>query len=346
MKPVDALSGSEIFIQERTCEETFDVPVLHVMEETRETVKHVPQERAQKRIQQGRIAERIAERLVDVLVPQIRAHSVEIVKVILQEHLQQNTGEQAVDVPVASIQEETGRMTQLIPQKRLSDHVVEQTVDVPGPQIHEQNFEGAKTIPQECLQSEVAPIARSSRSYGLTAELHVGQIKDLQNTVKAMNALHDVAQKDLSILEQASRNDFSKFDAGCNACDAHNLVKHIGALEADMEKTHCDSLTHETRLTAVEAACQNDLEDLDRALQNVARETENNRQVVNTTVSANEGDFRPHDKKQVTDIPVIMQRQVPAIQEVQKTVSNPAGSKAHVTWTTAAVTLGDGTIYV
>ena len=43
----------------------------------------------------------------------------------------------------------------------------------------------------------------------------------------------------------------------------------------------------------------------------------------------------------VVDMPVIMQRQMPAIQKVQKTKSNPAGSKADVTWTTAAVTLGD-----
>ena len=48
-----------------------------------------------------------------------------------------------------------------------------------------------------------------------------------------------------------------------------------------MWKTHSDSLTHETRPSAVEVACRNDLEDLDRALQNVARETENNRQVIN-----------------------------------------------------------------
>ena len=44
----------------------------------------------------------------------------------------------------------------------------------------------------------------------------------------------------------------------------------------------------------------------------------------------------------VTDVPVVVQRQVPVIQTVEKAESNPAGSKADVTWTTEAVTLGDG----
>ena len=44
----------------------------------------------------------------------------------------------------------------------------------------------------------------------------------------------------------------------------------------------------------------------------------------------------------VTDVPVVVQRQVLVIQTVEKAESNPAGSKADVTWTTEAVTLGHG----
>ena len=183
--------------------------------------------------------------------------------------------------------------------------------------------------------------SRVCSSYGLTAELHSGQILDLQNTVKAMNALHDVAQRDLSTLNHACRNDFSKLDAACNACDAHNLVKQIGALEADMWKTHSDSLTYETRPSAVEVACRNDSEDLDLALQNVARETENNRQVINRAKELHKlqarlrGDIVPVADPQVhvvdapafldrvDDVPVSRQRQTPMTWEVPKMVNSP-----------------------
>ena len=214
-------------IQWRTVEETINAPVPFLEEEIIEAAQHILQERMQYgteeqivdapvpqcRNETGEVIQifpqdRVSDRIVDHIVgrapvQQIREHTGEVTKLIPQERVQSNTVEQIVDVPVASIQQETGRMTQLIPQKRLSDHVVEQTVDVPGPQIQEQDVGGAKTIPQECVQSEVAPMAQSSRSYGLTAELHSGQILDLQNTVKAMNALHDV----VSTLEQACRND-------------------------------------------------------------------------------------------------------------------------------------------
>ena len=54
---------------------------------------------------------------------------------------------------------------------------------------------------------KLAAVRIAERLCGLrftTAELHSGQILDLQNTVKAMNALYDAAQRDLSTLKQAN----------------------------------------------------------------------------------------------------------------------------------------------
>ena len=64
----------------------------------------------------------------------------------------------------------------------------------------------------------------------------VDEARRSQDMVKAMNALHESAQRDLPILEQACRNDLSKLDTAGDACDARNLVKSIGVFETNMEK--------------------------------------------------------------------------------------------------------------
>ena len=65
----------------------------------------------------------------------------------------------------------------------------------------------------------------------------VGEARHSQDMVKAMNALHEAAQREIcSPWEQACRNDLSKLDTAGDACDAHNLVKSIGVFETNMEK--------------------------------------------------------------------------------------------------------------
>ena len=126
------------------------------------------------------------------------------------------------------LKEEINEVAQHIPQERMQNGTEEQIVDVPVPQCRNETGEVIQIFPQDRISDCI-----------------VDQI---------VGRLHEVTQKDLSTLEQACRNDFSKLDAACNACDARNLVRDIGALEADMEKTHSDSLTHETRLAAVESS--------------------------------------------------------------------------------------------
>ena len=98
----DQLSNTDARI-ERIVEETIDVPVPRVMGETVEAVKLIPQDKVQnctleqivavaagemiQLLLHGRISERIIEQTVEAPVPQIRVHSVEAMKVILQERL-------------------------------------------------------------------------------------------------------------------------------------------------------------------------------------------------------------------------------------------------------------------
>lgn len=146
------------------------------------------------------------------------------------------------------------------------------------------------------LKTEVTPIVQSSRSYGMSAELHSSQILDLQNTVKAMHAGHEAALRELSSLEQVCRNDFAKLDAACNACEAHNLAKRVGALEADSAKTHeAMHAGHEAALrevSSLEHACRNDFAKLDAACNACETHSLAKRvgalEVANTTLSVHE----------------------------------------------------------
>jgi len=119
------------------------------------------------------------------------------------------------------------------------------------------------------LKTEVTPIVQSSRSYGMSAELHSSQILDLQNTVKAMHAGHEAALREVSSLEHACRNDFAKLDAACNACETHSLAKRVGALEV----ANTTLSVHE--LNKLQVRFPEDLEELRRVVHDLAQVSKN-----------------------------------------------------------------------
>ena len=153
--------------QERIVQETIDVLVLHVVEETVEAVKYIPQNGVQDgtveriihglvpqmRKETGEVTQLIAKerisRCIIVPAPQIR---VEAVKHVPQERVQSNTLEQIGAVAVPGTREETGRVIQLTPQDRISDRVVEHVVHVSVREIPEHTVDVVKVIPQERLQ--------------------------------------------------------------------------------------------------------------------------------------------------------------------------------------------------
>ena len=116
-------------IQERTVEETIDIPVPHVMEKTLEVVRHISQEK---------VHSYTLEQTVDVPVPQIRKETGHVIQLIPHERTSHHVIEQTVAVPIPQIPEETQQVNQLTPQGRTSDRVVEQIIDTPVRQIREQ----------------------------------------------------------------------------------------------------------------------------------------------------------------------------------------------------------------
>ena len=123
-KPIDASSGSEIFtcpsfsvnarVQERTFDETINVPVPRVMEETVEAVKHVPDERVQNNT---------AEQIVAVPVPRIREETGQMTQAIPQDRISNRNGERVIDIPIPKIQENLVGMIQLVLQERISERI-------------------------------------------------------------------------------------------------------------------------------------------------------------------------------------------------------------------------------
>ena len=124
-------------IQERILEETADVRVPQVEEET-DVVKLIPQMQAHNRMD---------EQIVDVTVPRFQERIVEVMKLIPLVEAQKRTGEPIIDMPVP-----LGEVIQFIPQARISDGIAEQIAVLPVPQVMEQNVKLVKDIPKERVQ--------------------------------------------------------------------------------------------------------------------------------------------------------------------------------------------------
>ena len=103
-------------IQERIVEETVDVAVPQVMEETVEIAKYIPQERVE-------IC--TVEQVVDVPVPQIMEDIFGVVKFVSQERAQQRTVEQVVDVLVQPVMEEIIDVMKVVCLERVSERIEE-----------------------------------------------------------------------------------------------------------------------------------------------------------------------------------------------------------------------------
>ena len=148
---------------ERTFEETVNVPVPRVMEETIEAVKHVPQERVQsntveqivavpvprireetwqliQRIPQDRISDRSGEQVIDILILHNQEKLVGVIHLILQDRISERIGAKLA----LRIQEELLEVIQLIRREQTSERIVETFMDAPVPQIHERPVEGNK----------------------------------------------------------------------------------------------------------------------------------------------------------------------------------------------------------
>ena len=130
-------------IQERIVEETFDVPVPHLMEEIVAGMKHVPQER----VQNGTV-----DQIVAVAVPRTREETGRVIQLTPQDRISGRIGEQTFDVPIPQIRKEIGERIQLILQGWISDCLTEQIVDAPVRQIREQIVEVLRVMPQERVQ--------------------------------------------------------------------------------------------------------------------------------------------------------------------------------------------------
>ena len=152
--PDEARETSQEQIQERTVEETIDVPVPQLMVETIEAVKLIPHDKVQKRT---------VRKIVDVEIPQIREEIEEMIQHFPQERIPDRVIEQIVDVqvpeirdqivdmPVPRIRDEPLEMIQLIPQDRISECIIEQSVDALVRQIREQIVKVVKAILKECM---------------------------------------------------------------------------------------------------------------------------------------------------------------------------------------------------
>ena len=120
--------------EEEIIEETIDMLVAHVMEETIEGVKLIPQEQVQNHtveqiidvpvMKQGRVPDTqtlqkvLADRVVDV--PVVTQRHVPLAS-MPRERIPGRTVERSIDAPVSQIQEKTGQVTQHIPQDRISN---------------------------------------------------------------------------------------------------------------------------------------------------------------------------------------------------------------------------------
>ena len=172
---------------ERTFEETVNVPVPRVMEETVEAVKHVPQEHVQSNT---------VDQIVAVPVPRIREETGQVIQRIPQDRISDRSGEQVIDIFIRHIQEKLVGMIHLILQERISERsgaelalriqeellqtyerIVETFMEVPVPQIQERSVEGTTSTSTPTLFAQRKPLKTSLWEKTLCT-LHLSSARD------------------------------------------------------------------------------------------------------------------------------------------------------------------------
>ena len=223
----------------------------------------------------------------DILVPRVMEEIPETVKRVPQEHVQNYTGEQIVDVPVSQIQEKIVGVIHLILQERISERI---------------RAEIGSRIQEELL--EVIQLIRKTRiSERIDETFMDGPVPQIQERLveenkfnKYTNAVRTERTSQRQSLEEntlhSSSGQYTRSSAGTQVRQATKSEAHVGSCSVS-------NVTH-----SLTGGCP-----VSRPLMEKVQKTVEVPQAQST------------DK--VIDVPVIMQRQVPAVQVVRKTVEVP-----------------------
>ena len=169
---VSARTLRDTELQGHSIEEMSDFPVSQIQEQISETVKVIPKEPIQERIEEIVDVLQMIDELSGVvkLIPQDRVQHrtleqtkdleeiVEAIQFIPLERISERIVEQIVDTSVPQIRKHRVEVVKVTLRERLQQRTVEQSGEMPVPQTVEEIVVGAQTIPQECISERIMSV--------------------------------------------------------------------------------------------------------------------------------------------------------------------------------------------